>query len=117
MPSDKIEYRRALANREELISENRLSLPPRLGATAIMYSTHVTGDDETARIDQLNAFREEATALSFKRRYLGERPRVIKGISPGLYDEHIAHDPEVTNVILIGHGDFSTAHSSNPKTT
>lgn len=107
MASDRKQFREALGKWESLQEKQRFSLPKDMGATAIMHAVATTGDTDEVRAKELAAFEQEAYDFANKIDYTGREARIIRGISNRAFCRQVLLDKEVSNVIVIGHGNFS----------
>lgn len=108
MASDRQQFASALAKWMELGDKIELSVPVRLGRTAIITSSFTDNEPSTeAGAFELAAFRIEATALADRLMAHGQRPELAIDASRHDITRLIA-DRNIVSVYVIGNGSLST---------
>lgn len=97
---------------ERLRDAELFSAAPELGMTAIIYSIYesVESDDEeqSFKLIESREFADEAHAIADSVNAQNGDAFVIRGLSPESLEEGVIANRDVANVVIIGHGTFSS---------
>jgi hypothetical protein len=116
MASDEQQYKTAMKKWEYLRDHEVYSRAPELGLTAVIYSHHLpvaSEDDYSVELVDNVEFAEEARAIADNVNAQNGDAFIIEGISHETFEEGIMANRDVANVVVIGHGTFSTVFSDD----
>lgn len=111
MASDEQQYKLAMRKWEYLHEREEFSLAPDIGRTAVVYSQYdtVLSDDEESEVKIMHTeFAKEALVIAANINEQNGDPFIVAGISHESFEDAIMANPEVANIIVIGHGTFSS---------
>lgn len=104
-------YRRATAKWEQLHRQENYSAPTGIGLTAVMVSLYSIEDKEHVQ-KEIDYFKEEAMEISLALHSQDQASRRFHGVNPDTL-ENVFQDPRYSDVVLIGHGDFSGVYTDD----
>lgn len=98
---------------EALRESKRFSLAPDIGYTAVIYShsAKIEMEDESGYMEEeYPAFAAEARAIADQISAQNGKPFIIKGIDAVSFEEGVLSPRNVSNIVIIGHGTFSSVY-------
>ncbi len=116
MASDEQQFQRATRKWERLRDHHEYSHAPELGLTAIIYSQYETTptDDESGElIIEHTEFAREANAIAESIQAQNGDAFIIAGISHESFEDGVMANRDVSNVVIISHGTFSSVFCDN----
>ncbi len=112
MASDRQQFNRAMQKWEMLHESNLYSAPKSDGHTVVAYSTYSVEVAEEEIKNEINVFAAEALDYVSRYREYGHNASLMEGVERQEFKE-VIKNPDVSGVIVIGHGDLSSIYDDN----